>query len=463
MSIYPPPTDPNNPVFNTDNWETTTTSSGSSVDIAFLDANYVQYPTADSASTQYFSNSSSLGNLTINDPQSLICNTFNTDSVATTTNLFTTTVGSGFKIRLSGSQSAGYTTDIGTDTNTNQVANLSVLGTALNPIDLATDLNIGDQQIDGVLNIGTASSRTATINIGTGSTGVKTINIGASGDNLTLSGLYLRTNSVNNTPNSFVYINSAPTLNFNTFSNEGLVVNSSATTGEYSLFTPDTLRDYCLTCYNNNDFYSFPFTSNVNQFVFNQDTDFNYVILAYSVVVFYFSVAEGKIYVLSDTTKLYQPKVLGYSTTVLPTFTSLQNGYVASNTSASVSRGGGTAGGGAISISGALPIGVYYIEVQGRINCSIAGTNFRLNGWGVFASTASGDVNTTINNIGLRQEFYSQQLVNLVGNKLTQTVSGYWVNTTAGAVIYGGFTIYPTSNTGTTFTFESTLKITRIG
>jgi hypothetical protein len=63
----------------------------------------------------------------------------------------------------------------------------------------------------------------------------------------------------------------------------------------------------------------------------------------------------------------------------------------------------------------------------------------------------------------MNQAFYTQTLANNAGNKFYQTVSGYWVNTTAGAVIYGNYTIFPTGNTGTTFTFESTLKITKIG
>jgi len=465
MSIYPPPSDPTNSIFNTTNWETNVATGGISLDVPFLDANYTKFPTATSSGSQYLQNTNTLVNMTINDPQSIIGDTFNAQSVATTTNLYTTTEGSGFKIRLSGTQSVGYTTDIGGTANTNQVANLSIVGSALNPIDVNTDLNIAEQQDGGTLNIGTNENRTNPINIGTGSTSSKTINIGHTTDTLTLNGLFFRVNAVNLYPNASTVIDAITTLGYNTSSDEGLLVNSSATTAQYYINTPTTLKDFSFWIYNNNDAYYFNFQSGTFQFVFNQNSDFNYLIPPQTVVWFYFSVATGTINVIYDSTTLYQPKRLGYSSTTLPTFTlsPLQNGYLISNTTASVSRSGGTAGGGATSVSGAIPIGVYYVEVLGHINCSASGTLFRLQGWNLFASTVSGDSTTTINNIAINQVFYTQTLANNAGNKFYQSVSGYWVNTTAGAVIYGTYALFPTGNTGTAFTFESTLKITKIG
>jgi hypothetical protein len=88
-------------IFDTTNWETTTTSN--SITSYYLNSHYTKYPTAQT-STQTLLNSTISGNMIVSG--STICdNIYNytpAGSVPTTAEIYNTTTGTGFKIRIGG-------------------------------------------------------------------------------------------------------------------------------------------------------------------------------------------------------------------------------------------------------------------------------------------------------------------------------------------------------------------------
>jgi hypothetical protein len=194
MSIYPPPSQ-TGLIFDLDNWEQIVdTVEGFST--TFLDANYLQYATAQGDET--FSNTINTGYSDVDG--STICNTFNTYSSPATTSLFDTTNNASQVIQLGIGQTSAGTINLGRQYdglavyNTNQIGNWTTLGGAtvglslptLNYITDATATSIGDIQTSGELYLGTNASRSGQIDIGTLSS--TTNNIGASGSTVNLAG-----------------------------------------------------------------------------------------------------------------------------------------------------------------------------------------------------------------------------------------------------------------------------------
>ena len=185
MSIYPPPSQ-SGLIFDLDNWEQIVDTVGG-IPTSFLDANYLQYSTAQGDET--FSNTITTGYSDVDG--STICNTFDTYSTPATTSLFDTTNNASQVIRLGIGQTTG-TINLGkqydglTTYGTNQVANWTSIGQALvgesspelNLIDATSDSYIGHSQTTGELYLGTESTRTGGIFFGSNTSDEVTHNIG---------------------------------------------------------------------------------------------------------------------------------------------------------------------------------------------------------------------------------------------------------------------------------------------
>ena len=210
MAIYLPPNylEPIT-IFNPANWETvdTATSGGSGVDIAYLDAHYLKFPSAqvDETFTQLDTTSD------LNVYGNVITNTIHAHTASDTVSLYTTTTTGNIGI---GTALATGTLRIGTTTNSNHIGNFDFTGVAVNNTTATTgDLNIGDTQTTGTLNIASNAARTGQITIGSGASNTGAINIGATNSVITIRGSAITINGVNqNTSNTITYT----TLNVST-------------------------------------------------------------------------------------------------------------------------------------------------------------------------------------------------------------------------------------------------------
>ena len=210
MAIYLPPNylEPIT-IFNPANWETvdTATTGGGGVDIAYLDAHYLKFPSAQGDET--FTQLDTTSDLNIYG--NVITDTIHAHTASDPVSLYSTTTTGNINI---GTALTTGTLSIGTTTNSNHIGNIDIIGNVINNTTATTgDLNIGDTQTTGLLNIGTNAARTGGISIGAGTSNTGPINIGATNSTVTIRGSSITINGVNqNTSNTITYT----TLNVNT-------------------------------------------------------------------------------------------------------------------------------------------------------------------------------------------------------------------------------------------------------
>lgn len=231
MAIYSPPNylEPIT-IFNPANWEPviSTGGSGGGVDIAYLNANYLKFPSAQGDET--FTQLDTTANLVVG--ATLVANTITASTNSTAVSLYSTT--SSGNINIAPALTVGRL-KIGSTTNSNHIGNCDITGATINNTATTTgNLNICNNQTSGELNLGTSANRTSAINIGNGTSNSGTISIGAVNSTVALNGSTITLNGVNQlTANSVTYTtfnagnlaNNLPSPYFVVF-NSGLTANN---------------------------------------------------------------------------------------------------------------------------------------------------------------------------------------------------------------------------------------------
>jgi len=188
MSIYDRPNflEPIN-TFNPSNW----IAPDSALDINFLNANYLRYPTAQGDQT--YTNLTATGALSIGGNATI--NTLQATTVGSAVSVYDTTTTGNITL------GAGLTTGrlrIGGASNSNHIANLDFTNNTINNITAATgNINIGNSQVSGDINIGINGARTGNINIGSSTGSVSTITIGSTNTITNINGSTVSINGVN--------------------------------------------------------------------------------------------------------------------------------------------------------------------------------------------------------------------------------------------------------------------------
>ena len=204
MSIYQPPNylEPIT-IFNPANWEDAIISGsggGGGVDIAYLNANYLKYPSAQGDET--FTQLNVFTDLSVGG--SAVMNNISATTSSVAVSLYPTTTTGDINI---GTALVAGRLKIGTTTNSNHIGNCDITGATINNTTTTTgNLNICNNQTSGVLNLGTNANRTSAINIGNGTSNSGTISIGAVNSTVAITGSTITLNGVNQlTANSITY------------------------------------------------------------------------------------------------------------------------------------------------------------------------------------------------------------------------------------------------------------------
>jgi len=245
MSIYPPPNwlEPLT-TFNSSNYQQTISSAGG-VDIGYLNANYLKFPTAQGDET--FTNTIHTGNATVQGT----VKTNNITGTTTTSNIVLYPDITTSNVNFGTGMTTG-TLKIGNGTNSNHIGTLDFTGNSINNTTSTSGIvNIANSQINGTLNIGTLATRTGTINIGNGASSSSTISIGGTNSTLVLNSSVPSLNGVALAPSS-ISITTAGTISSNLAQNL-LVSITLASTGTITLPTTRYLGQK-LNLINNNIF-----------------------------------------------------------------------------------------------------------------------------------------------------------------------------------------------------------------
>jgi len=203
MAIYSPPNylEPIT-IFNTTNWEPviSTGGSGSGIDIAYLNANYLKFPSAQGDET--FTQLDTTADLVVG--ATLVANTISASTNSTAVSLYGTTTSG--NINIAPALTVGRL-KIGTASNSNHIGSCDFSGSSINNTSTSGGaINLCNNQISGALNIGTNANRSGNINIGNGTSNSGTINIGAINSVVSLAGSSITLNGVNQlTANSVTY------------------------------------------------------------------------------------------------------------------------------------------------------------------------------------------------------------------------------------------------------------------
>jgi len=461
MSIYPPPSEVNT-IFNTVDWEQTLTDSGLST--SFLDANYLQYSTAQGNET--FSNTINTGYSDVDG--STICNTFNTYSTPTTTSLFDTTDNASQVIQLGIGQTSAGTINLGRQYdglavyNTNRVGNWTTLGgptvgsslPTLNYITTTGNALICGSQTTGALYLGTNASRSGQINIGTLSSVIN--NIGASGSTVNLAGntiLSTVSSSISQT-NGTVYMTVDTTITYSSVYNELNIVNAGTATR--SLFLPSTIKNF-----------TFWITTLTNSLIigvvgeskfinFGCDSTDYLTIKAGSTVCIVACVGSDSYNLIYSNSTMYRPLLL-YPTASSYAPSSLQSGYVYSSSTTSVAVPAAQTGGRSLNITIPLVAGVYFAVLSLRLKTTVSSVlTIPINY--ITLNTTINTFDTTINDIAQGGGGGTGSATIPVSTFFELNVCGYFNLSTATSLnCFGRSNGASTNGSGYTFEIETSI------
>ena len=456
MSIYPPPTQ-TGIIFDLDNWEQLVGSSD--VSTTFLDANYLQYTTAQG--TETFSNTINTGYSDVDG--STICNTFDTYSTPAITSLFDTTNNASQVIQLGISQTSAGTINLGRQYdglaayNTNQIGNWTTLGGAtvgsslptLNYITAANATTICGSQTSGALYLGTNTSRSGALNIGSLSSVIN--NIGAAGSTVNLAGsVVLSTvSSPISQTNGTVYMTDNTTITYNSVYNELNIINAGTAT--LSLYLPATIKNYT--------FWITTLTNSLIIGVVGESKFINFgcgstdylTIQAGSTVCIVACVGSDSYNLIYSNSQMYRPLLL-YPNLTSYAPSSLQSGSIYYSTNTNVAVPTGQTGGRSLNLTIPLVAGVYFAVLNLRLKATVAVTmTIPLNY--ITLNTVVNSYTTTINDIAQGGGGVTSAAAIPVSTFFELNVSGYFNLSTAASLNVFGRTNGATSNIGG-YTFE---------
>ena len=186
MSIYARPNNDNHSSFNISNWInpiSTVSSVGTPITPAYLDANYVKFPTSQT-SLITIPNGDVLNNFIVGDTGTMYADTIDSINVSSDCNLIPNKTSGGNDFNLGIAVIAGETIQFGTSTSTTQIGSVLFSDDAVNPLTNTDALSYGNAQTSGNLQIANNNARTGNINIakpsGVSSGLANTVNIGVS-------------------------------------------------------------------------------------------------------------------------------------------------------------------------------------------------------------------------------------------------------------------------------------------
>jgi len=475
MSIYPPPSQ-TGIIFDLDNWEATVTDN--SITSYYLNINYTKFPTAQTG-TQTLINSTT-GNMIVNG--STICNNIYNYSVggAVPTNayIYNTTTGSGFKIRIGGALDTGQTVQIGgpfTDYsiayNTNYIGNWlqytlveSVSRAKLEYADPTANIEIGNLQTTGELEICCGDNKAERIGFAINSAGSHNINVGGSLTTTNIIGSVLVNNNNINIANGVLVIeNTNYILSFTTNTYDLLIHNKS--TGSQTLTLPSTIpiQNFAISIFTEN--FSYTISSPIYNITFGKDTSTSFTMQQNSSAYIFGNNATGVFVLAYSSNQIYKYPTYLYPLASSLSYTSPVNGTLYFSNFNSITRSG-TAGTTLNLACTLLTGGVYYFESTVSVNIITAGTVLTLGGQTSAVLTTSNDTTTAISN------FYYEQPVSTVvngyasgtNNIIKYGTAGFYTNTTVNKVIYGFARVYgATPITGYTYQVVNNFNVWKIG
>ena len=476
MSIYPPPTNPDL-IFDTTNWETTVTEN--SITSYYLNSHYTKFPTAQT-STQTLLNSTITGNMIVSG--STICdNIYNytpASVIPSTAEIYNTTTGSGFKIRIGGALDAYEVIQIGGPfTAYNIPYNINYIGNwiqstfvesnsrvKLDYADATADIGIGNLQTSGILEIGCGDYKGGRIGFGVNATNVNTIVVGGGFTTTNIKGDVLVNNGTINIANKVIVVNNANyNFSFTTDTYDTLIHNKS--TSGYTLTLPSTIpiQNFAIWVFTEN--FSYTISSPIYNITFGKDTSTSFVMQQNSSAYIYSNNTTGAFVLVYSSNQLYKYPTYAYPLASSITYISPFNGCLYFTSSNSINRS--ATSGTVLSLACTLLTGgIYYFETTLTINIIVAGTNLTLGGQTSAITTTNQDLTTIISN------FYYEQPVSTVVNGYTSGtnnvikygVSGFHTNTTVNQVIYNYSRVFGAiANTGYTYQVLNEFKVWKIG
>lgn len=468
MSIYPPPTQ-SDLIFDLDNWELITTDN--SITSYYLQNNYTKFPTSQTG-TQFLDDSTIQGNMTVSG--STICNTFDNYSTApATTSIYDTTTGSGFKIRIGGSMTAGQTIQMGgpytlpsISYNVNYIGGWyhyviveSISRVRLGYSDPATDVYIGDLQTTGVLELSCGANKAERIAFG--STNTSQINIGSSGTTTNIIGpVRVNTSTVNIANGVLIITNTAYTLDYLTNPYDLLIHNKS--TSLYTLTLPSTIQNYSFWIFTEN--FDYTISSPTYNITFGQDSALTFTMQANSSAYIFCNTTTNTFVLTYSSNQRYKYPTLQYPLLSSLSIVSGQNGYLFHSATNSQSRSAGA--GSTLSLaSPAMPIGIYYMESVVYFDVTVVGTSLFVGGYTTAITTSSSDPTLYVGEFfyEVKSSTLLTNLTTSAGTRLlTAMTSGYYNNTVAGRVLYGYARSYGATNTGYTYSLNNVFRIFKI-